>query len=49
MQLSSHGQQAYCYEHGAILVTLLGPIPKKFQNGVGVIGYKLLQITDLSV
>jgi len=30
-------QQAYCTAHGAILVTLLGPILRRFQTGVGLL------------
>ena len=30
-------QQAYCSEHEAVLVTLLGPIPKRFQTGFGLL------------
>jgi len=35
--LAAKVQQAYCSEHVAILVTLLGPIPRRFQTGVGLL------------
>jgi hypothetical protein len=30
-------QQAYCTEHGAILVSLLGPMPRRFHTVVGLL------------
>jgi hypothetical protein len=43
-------QQAYCTAaHGAILVTLLGPIPRRFHTGVGLLATRCYKAENISV